>query len=283
MQMTFQERYVVDDQLEHLEIELLLEGLFRHYGIDFREYAYASLRRRIWNFVRAENLSSISGLQEKLLHEPDSLDRFVSAVSVSVTAMFRDPSFYRAMRQKVLPMLRTYATPNIWHAGCASGEEVYSMAILLQEEGLLQRCRLYATDIDDAVLQKARSGIFSLSLMKDYTKNYMRSGGSGSFSDYYSAKHGNAILDQSLRRNITFANHNLATDSSFNEFNLIICRNVMIYFRSGLQERVLDLLHTSLSLFGVLALGNRESLNKSNYATFYEDIDSHERLYKRIA
>lgn len=281
--MTFTDRYVVNEQLERLEVELLLEGLFKHYGVDFREYAYSSLRRRLWNFIRAEDLSSISGLQEKLLHEPEHLDRFVASVAVSVTSMFRDPGFYRAVRQKVVPILKTYPSAHIWHAGCASGEEVYSMAILLQEEGVYDRCRLYATDMNEKILQKARTGIFSLSFMKDYTQNYLRAGGKQSFSDYYTAKYDHAIFDQTLKRNIVFASHNLATDESFNEFHLIICRNVMIYFRALLQERVLDLLHRSLTMFGVLALGNRESLGHSRYSTFYEDIDTHERLYKRIA
>jgi chemotaxis protein methyltransferase CheR len=207
-----------NNELETIEIQLLLEGLYRQYGFDFRDYALASLKRRIWNTIRAEQLTTVSGLQEKVLHDPGCLERFLLGLSVHVTAMFRDPSFYLAFRQNVVPLLRTYPFIRIWHAGCSTGEEVYSMAILLQEEGLYNRCRLYATDMSDMVLRKARAGIFSLESMQEYTQNYLQAGGKRSFSEYYTAAYDHALFRSSLKENIVFSQHNLAIDGSFNEF-----------------------------------------------------------------
>lgn len=270
------------NELEALEIQLLLEGLFRYYGFDFRDYALASLKRRIWNTIRAEKLSSVSGLQEKVLHDPACLERFLLGLSVNVTAMFRDPSFYLAFRSKVVPLLRTYPFIRIWHAGCSTGEEVYSMAILMEEEGLYHRCRIYATDMNELVLRKAKAGIFSLELMQAYTQHYLRAGGKKSFSEYYTAAYENAIFRSSLKENIIFSQHNLATDGSFNEFNVIFCRNVMIYFNQTLQERVHKLLYESLSRFGVLGLGRQESLKFTPHEQHYEALDKREKLYRRI-
>lgn len=273
----------IDDELERLEIELLLEAVFRRYGFDFRDYAYTSLRRRILHSVRKEGLESISSLQHKILHSPGCLERLLNSLTISVTSMFRDPEFYAAIREKVLPILRTYPNINIWHAGCASGEEVYSMAIMMHEEGLYDKCRLYATDMNEGALKAAKSGILPLTVMKDYTSNYLRSGGKSSFSQYYTAKHGNAIFDQNLRKNVVFAHHNLVTDSSFHEFHFILCRNVMIYFNKALQSRVFQLFNQSLSPFGVLALGIRESLLLNPEKETYEEIDAMQRLYRRIS
>ena len=269
-------------ELETIEIQLLLEGMFRYYGFDFRNYAFASLKRRIWNTIRLESLNSVSGLQEKVLHNPAYLDRLLLGLSVNVTAMFRDPSFYITFRNKVVPLLRTYPFIRIWHAGCSTGEEVYSMAILLQEEGLYDRCRIYATDMNEVVLKKAKTGIFPLKQMQEYTQLYQQAGGKKSFSEYYTAAYDNAIFRASLKENIIFSHHNLATDSSFNEFNAIFCRNVLIYFNPSLQQRVHKLLYESLGMFGVLGLGHQETLNFTPYQKHYETIESREKLYRRV-
>ncbi len=269
------------NELENLEIQLLLEGLFRYYGFDFRNYAVASLKRRIWNAIRAERLESISGLQERVLHDPACLERFLLGLSVNVTAMFRDPDFYLAFRNNVVPLLRTYPFIRIWHAGCSTGEEVYSMAILMQEEGLYHRCRFYATDMNEVVLRKARTGIFHLNSMQEYTQNYLQAGGRRSFSEYYTAAYNNAIFRSSLRDNIVFSQHNLATDGSFNEFNVILCRNVLIYFNQTLQNRVHNLLFDSLSRFGVLGLGRQETIKFTPQAKHYEVLEKREKLYRR--
>ena len=269
--------------LEELEIYLLLEGIYRRYGFDFRNYALASLRRRVWNAVRAENVNTISGLQEKVLHDVECLERFLLGLSVNVTSMFRDPSFYLAFREKIVPLLRTYPFIRIWHAGCSTGEEVYSMAILLQEEGLYHRCRIYATDMNESVLRKARVGIFPLTDMQEYTHLYLKAGGKRAFSEYYTAAYEGAIFRTSLKENIIFSQHNLATDSSFNEFNVILCRNVLIYFDAVLQARVHKLLYESLAPFGVLGVGHQESIRLTPYETCYEEIEGGEKLYRRIA
>lgn len=270
------------NELEAIEIQLLLEGLYRYYGFDFRNYALASLKRRIWNAIRAERLTSVSALQEKVLHDPACLERFLLGLSVHVTAMYRDPSFYVAFRSMVVPLLRTYPFIRIWHAGCSTGEEVYSMAILMQEEGLYHRCRIYATDMSEMVLKKAKAGIYPLDLMQEYTQNYLQSGGKTSFSEYYTAAYDNAIFRSNLKENIIFSQHNLATDGSFNEFNVILCRNVLIYFNQTLQERVHKLLYESLSQFGILGLGRQESLKFTPHEHNYEALQKREKLYRRI-
>lgn len=271
-----------NNDVEALEVQLLLEAVFRRYGIDFRDYAYPSIKRRIWNQVGAEGLTSIVELQGKLLHEPDCMERFLRAVTVNVTAMFRDPSFYRAFRAKVVPCLRDYPFVRIWHVGCSTGEEVYSMAILLHEEGLYPRCRIYATDMNEAVLAKAKAGIFPLAVLQEYTGNYLEAGGTGAFSEYYTAKYGNVIFQRSLSENVVFAQHNLVTDSSFNEFHVILCRNVLIYFNSALSGRVHRLLYESLAPSGLIALGNRESIRFTPYEACYEELDGSEKIYRRL-
>ena len=268
--------------LERIEIELLLEGVFRHYGFDFRSYAYASIRRRLWKRIEAEGLSSISEHQTLVLHNPQAMERLLLDLSVSVTAMFRDPGFYQVFRSDVVPLLRTYPFIRIWHAGCSTGEEVYSMAILLEEEDLLERTRIYATDINDAVLKQARAGIFPLNRMQEYTENYIRAGGKRSFSEYYTAKYDGALFSPSLSRNIVFSQHNLVTDRSFAEFTVIFCRNVLIYFDRALQDRVHSLFYDSLVMFGILALGSKESLRFSQYEPCYEKLHPREKLYRKI-
>jgi chemotaxis protein methyltransferase CheR len=270
-----------DEELELIELQLLTEAVFRRYGLDFRNYATASLRRRIRLAMHEERAATISGLTDRLLHDPPAMERLLLRLSINVTAMFRDPGFFLALRHKILPHLRSYPFVRIWHAGCSTGEEVYSMAILLQEEGLYDRCRIYATDMNEVALQRARDGIVALDGMQEYSTNYLRAGGHGSLSDYYTANYGHAIFRQALRKNLVFSQHNLVTDGSFNEFNLILCRNVMIYFNDQLQNRVHDLLYTSLRRYGVLALGRKEALRGTPHERDYEVVDDSERIFRR--
>ncbi len=270
-----------ETDLERIEIELLLEGVYRHYGFDFRSYAYASIRRRLLKRTEAEGLRNISELHARILHDTDAMELLLLDLSVNVTAMFRDPSFYREFRAQVIPLLRTYPFIRIWHAGCSTGEEVFSMAVLLEEEGLYDRTRIYATDINDMVLQRARQGIFPLDRMQEYTENYIRAGGTRSFSEYYTAKYDGALFAPTLSRNIVFSQHNLVTDRSFSEFHVIFCRNVLIYFDKALQNRVHRLFYDSLVMFGVMALGSKESLKFSQFESSYEKISATEKLYRK--
>ena len=271
-----------DPTLERVEVELLLEGVYRHYGFDFRSYAYASLRRRVWKRIDAEGLSTVSALQERVLHDPAAMERLLLDLSITVTAMFRDPPFYAAFRREVVPLLRTYPFIRIWHAGCSTGEEVYSMAILLQEEGLYDRARIYATDINEGVLQRAKSGIFPLDRMQEYTENYIHAGGTQSFSEYYTAMYDGARFSPALLKNVVFSQHNLVTDRSFSEFNAILCRNVLIYFDKALQTRVHGLFYDSLAMFGVLALGSKETMRFSKYDSCFEPIVASEKIYRKV-
>lgn len=276
-------RFSQEHEVQTVEIRLLLEGIYDVYGIDFRDYAPASMRRRIMHMVENEGLSSVSAMQERVLHDPLSMEKFLYALTVNTTAMFRDPTFFMSMRNNLVPVLKTYPFVRIWLAGCSTGEEAYSMAILLQEEGLYDRCRVYATDMSGNVLKRAKDGIFPLTNMREYSKNYLSAGGHHSLSQYYTAMYDHVIFDQSLKRNLIFAKHNLVSDHSFNEFNLILCRNVMIYFNRDLQEKVFRLLHESLSMFGVLALGAKESIRFHPFVNVYEEIDIKEKIYKRVA
>jgi len=263
-------------------MELLLEGIFRRYGFDFREYAPASLKRRLRRRMDGEKVETVSALQDLILHDPAVMERLLLDLSVNVTAMFRDPTFYFTFRQKVVPVLRTYPFSRLWVAGCSTGEEVYSLAILLAEEGLSDRVRVYATDINQAVIDVARLGVFPLDKMQEYTQNYIRAGGSHSFSEYYVARYDGARFARSLVDGVVFAQHNLASDATFNEFNVITCRNVMIYFAQPLQEHVHRLFYESLATFGVLALGQKETIRFSPYESSFEEIDAEERLYRKV-
>jgi len=271
------------DAIETLELDLLLEAVYRHYGYDFRSYARTSIRRRITKLIRAEGLSTVSGLQERVLHDPFAWDRCLQGISVNVSAMFRDPHFFLAFRRRAIPLLRTYPFIRIWQAGCSLGEEAYSLAILLEEEGLYDRSLIYATDINEATLKQAREAIFPADLMQKYTQNYLASGGQRSFSEYYTARYEYALMRPSLKRNIVFSQHNLVSDGAFNEFNVILCRNVMIYFNRDLQERTHALIYGSLSNFGILGLGSKESLRLLPHEPFYEPLEAGEKLYRRIA
>lgn len=264
-----------------IEVQLLAEAIYRRYGYDFRNYALASFKRRIYAFLRQEGLPSISALQERILYDQGYVDRLLTSLTVHTTAMFRDPSFYLAFREQVVPILRTYPFIRIWHAGCSTGQEVYSMAILLQETGIYSRCRIYATDTSDTVLQVAKSGIYPHKPMQEYTQLYLKAGGERSFSEYYTASYGSAILSSSLQENIVFGQHNLVTDRSFNEFNVILCRNVLIYFNRTLQNHVHELFYNSLCKFGILGLGKHETLRFTPYQDHYEEIVRPEKLYRR--
>lgn len=271
-----------DAELEELEVELLLEAIHRRYGFDFRGYAPASLKRRVLRRLRAEKLETVSALQERILHDPQVMERLLLDLSVNVTAMFRDPTFYAALRRTVVPLLRTYPFTRIWVAGCSTGEEVYSLAILLAEEGVYERTRIYATDINEVVLGRARTGVFPLDKMQEYTENYIKAGGDRSFSEYYVAKYEGALFSRSLLDNVIFAQHNLVSDRAFNEFNLILCRNVMIYFDRALQNRVHELFYESLETFGVLGLGHKEAMSFTPFEDRFEELDADEKLYRKV-
>lgn len=268
--------------LERVEIDLLLEGVYRHYGFDFRGYARGSLKRRLQRRMWGESVQTISGLQDKVLHDPGAMERLLYDLSINVTQMFRDPTFFKAVREKVVPLLRTYPFIRVWNAGCSTGEETYSLAILLKEEGLYDRTRIYATDINDVVLDRARQGAFPLDRMRDYTENYIKSGGVRAFSEYYVADQTAARFSDVLGENIIFAQHNLVTDRAFNDFHMIICRNVLIYFDRPLQSKVHDLFLNSLVHFGVLALGHKESVQFTGIEGQYQELDAAEKIFKKL-
>jgi chemotaxis protein methyltransferase CheR len=270
----------VTDDPERIEVDLLLEAVYRRYHYDFRGYARASLRRRLWRRAHEERVRTLSGLQEKVLHDPVVMERLLRDLSINVTEMFRDPAFFRSVRERVVPILRTYPYVRVWNAGCSTGEETFSLAIVLEEAGLLERTRIYATDMNDDVLQRARGGRFPLDKMRRYTENYHRAGGTGDFSRFFTVEGDRAVFRPDLMEGAVFAQHNLAQDSSFNEFQLVVCRNVLIYFGRPLQERVHELFLESLGRFGVLALGHKESVVAS-HEDRYELIDPAEKLYRR--
>ena len=269
-------------EVENVEIQLLLEGIYKISGYDFRDYAMASLKRRVQKCMLEEKVNTISGFQERVFHNQESLNRFFLALSINVTEMFRDPYMYLLIRKNVIPALRTYPFFRIWDAGCSTGEETYSLAIVLEEEKLYDRALIYATDFNDIVLKKSQKGIFSVKVMKAYTKNYQTAGGKRDFSSYFTVKYDYARINSRLQKNITWAQHNLAMENSFNEFQMIFCRNVMIYFNKTLQSRVHDLLYSSLALGGYLVLGSRESMQFTPYEKNYKLIDKNERIYKKI-
>lgn len=262
------------------EITLLLEDILELYGYDFSAYAKASLRRRIERLMGLDLFPSFAEFRYRMVNDPSYLSRFVEQVSVNVTEMFRDPEFYQFLRMKVLPVLATYPHIRIWHAGCATGEEVYSMAILLQEAGLLQKTLLYATDINPQALEVARNGVYKLSSLKQYSVNYAAAGGGRSLSDYYVSNYDHVKMDDSLMKRTIFSTHNLVSDSSFNEFQLILCRNVLIYFEKELQNKVMLLFDASLDHLGYLALGSKETLRFTDIAPFYTQLEQ-EKIWRR--
>lgn len=264
-----------------IELQLLIDAIYLKYHYDFRGYAQASLRRRMRAALLRFNCSSLSQLQDRVLDEPAMLTAMMDFLTVQVSDMFRDPAYYQALRRHVVPMLRTYPSLKIWIAGCSTGEEAYSMAILLREEGLLDRTLIYATDINGQALQRAEAGIYDLDRIAGFTENHRRSGGSSSLSDYYMAAYGRAVFDKSLRRNIVFSDHSLATDSVFAEVQLVSCRNVLIYFNRSLQDRAIGLFRDALCRKGFLGMGAKESLRFSDYSDDFVDVDREYRLYQK--
>jgi chemotaxis protein methyltransferase CheR len=264
-----------------IEIKGLLEAIYERYGYDFRDYSKAHIKRRVLNRLRQSDIDSISILQHEVLRNRDLASLLIKDLSITVTEMFRDPEFYKTFRDEVVPILKTWSYIKIWHAGCSTGEEVYSIAILLKEESLYDRAQIYATDFNQHSLKKAQEGIFSIENMKKYARNYQSSGAKGEFADYYRAKYDSAIMDPLLKKNIVWANHNLVTDGDFAETHVIICRNVLIYFNKKLQNRVHKLFRSSLVKGGILCLGGKESLRFTEYQQQYEPLNKKQKIYKK--
>jgi len=276
-----EDSYMLSDD-ELIEFDLLLEAIYKKYGYDFRNYSRASMKRRIIGKLSSSGLPNISAMQHEALHNKSFFESMLVDLTVNVTEMFRDASFYRAVRKHVVPILKKYPHIKIWHAGCSTGEEVYSMAILLAEENLLSRTTLYATDIDDQALKIAREGIYPLDRIKLYTSNYQKAGGSESFSDYYTARYRAAILDSALKKNIIYSQHNLVTGKTFGEMDVVVCRNVVIYFDKILQNRALKLFHDSLLSKGILCLGSKESIKYSDYRNHFTELAGKEKIYRKV-
>lgn len=264
-----------------IEITLLLEAIFQKYGYDFRQYAEAHIKRRIMNRMLLSGLKDIREVQFRVLHDELFASQLLLDLSITVTEMFRDPDFYKTLREKVIPVLKTYSFIKIWHAGCSTGEEVYSMAIVLKEEDLYDRVTIYATDFNQQALNRAKEGIYSNEAIKEYTVNYQMSGGKEPFSDYYTSGYNIVIMKQALKKNIVWANHNLVTDSVFAEVHMILCRNVLIYFNKELQSKVHRLFFDSLVNGGILCLGAKESLRFSNFSDSYTEIEKKQRIFKK--
>jgi chemotaxis protein methyltransferase CheR len=269
------------DKESDIELRLLVEAVYLRYSHDFRDYAGASLKRRVQHALQHLGFTSISALQERILRDPQAFSQLLQYLTVPVSDMFRDPPYFLALRRHVVPVLRTYPSVKVWVAGCSTGEEVYSLAILLREEGLLDRTILYATDINPASLDFARQGIYPLERVRNYTANYQQAGGLRSFSDYYTAAYNGALFDKSLRDNVTFADHSLSTDSVFSETQFISCRNVLIYFNKKLQDRALGLFHESLSHRGFLGLGTKESIDFSAWNTGFAAVSKPDRIFRK--
>jgi len=266
-----------EDELLHA----LLEAIYHKYGYDFRQYSEAHIKRRILNRMTLSGIEDIYDLQFRILTDEFFASAFLQDLSITVTEMFRDPGFYKSLRENAIPILKTYPFLKIWHAGCSSGEEAYSMAILLMEEGLFERTTIYATDFNQQVLNNAKEGIFSNKMMQEYAVNYKLSGGKELFSNYYTSDDDNVIMNQSLKKKIVWANHNLVTDSVFAEVNLILCRNVLIYFDRNLQNKVQSLFYNSLMRGGILCLGTKESLRFTDYSDKYSVLDDKQRIFKK--
>ncbi len=268
--------------MDKIELNLFLEAIYQKYGYDFRNYSRASLKRRISMRQLMSKIPNMADMQHKVLHDRNFFHALLSDLSVNVTEMFRDPHFYKTLRESVIPILKTYPFIKIWHAGCSTGEEVYSMAILLKEEGLLDRSLIYATDFNEIVLNNAREGVYPVDQIKEYTMNYQKAGGKESFSDYYIAKYDAAIMDHSLKKQIVFAQHNLATDSVFGEMHLVLCRNVLIYFNKDLQSRSIGLFYDSLVRKGILCLGSKESIRFSDYSDHFSELIGKEKIFRKL-
>ena len=266
-----------------IELRLLMEAIYLKYSYDFRNYTGASQKRRVRYALEQLRLPNVSALQERVLHDPRVFAQLLQYLTIPVSEMFRDPSYFLTLRQQVVPVLQTYPSVKVWVAGCSTGEEAWSLAILLREEGLLDRTQIYATDINPTSLDKARQGIFPMDAVRGYTANYQRAGGRQAFSDYYTAAYDAARFDPSLCANAVFADHSLATDSVFAETQLVSCRNVLIYFNRALQDRALGLFHESLCHRGFLGLGAKESIDFSAFSTRFDTLARAERIYRKAS
>ena len=271
----------MNDHNDVIELEVLLREIYLKYGYDFRDYSTASILRRVLRRKSFSGFKTISEMQHRVLNDTAFFEKLLLDISVNVTEMFRDPTFYRALREKIIPHLRSKEFIKIWHAGCATGEEVYSMAIVLKEENLYNKARIYATDFNEDVLRKAKEGIYPVERLKEYTRSYIKSGGQESFSDYYTARYEFVILDQSLKKNVIFSDHNLVTDDIFGEMDMIVCRNVLIYFNKNLQNRVLKHFRDSLCDGGYLCLGSKESIRISECSDYFDGAVEEENIYKK--
>jgi chemotaxis protein methyltransferase CheR len=272
---------MIAKSINEIEISLLLEAIFQKYGYDFRQYSEAHIRRRIMNRMLLSGLKNVPEVQFRILHDELFASQLLLDLSITVTEMFRDPDFYKSLREKIIPFLKTYSFIKIWHAGCSTGEEVYSMAIALKEEDLYDRVTLYATDFNQLALNRAKEGIYSSEAIKEYTANYQASGGKESFSNYYTSSYNMVIMKQMLKKNIVWANHNLVTDSVFAEVNMILCRNVLIYFNRELQNKVHKLFFDSLVNGGILCLGAKESLRFSSFSDSYLEVERKQKIFKK--
>jgi len=264
-----------------IELKLLLDAIYLRYHYDFRGYALASLKRRMVTAMSRFGCDTLSRLQDRILHEPSVFPVLLDYLTIQVSEMFRDPTYFHSLREKVAPLLRTYPSLKVWVAGCSSGEEVYSLAILLQEEGLLERTIIYATDINEDALHKAEAGVYDLDRIAGFTENHRKSGGRSSLSDYYTAAYGRAVFDKALRRNVVFSDHSLATDSVFAEVQLVSCRNVLIYFNRELQDRAVGLFRDALCRKGFLGIGSKESLRFSPHADAFDEVARVDRIYQK--
>lgn len=266
---------------EQIEIKLLLEAVSLKYGYDFKNYSFAHLKRRLENRLNLSGMDNFSQMQHRLIYDESFFNLLLLDLSINVTEMFRDPWVYKKIRGTVIPVLKTYPYIKVWHAGCSTGQEVYSMAILLEEEGMKKRAQLYATDFNELILSKAKDGIYPMDVMREYINNYRKSGGKKDFSDYYAADYSHAVIKRGLRDKILFSSHNLVTDGVFGEMNLIFCRNVLIYFDKELQNRVLKLFHDSLCPGGFLCLGTKESIKFSELSDAFEIVCDQEKIYRK--
>ncbi len=274
---------IVPDRTEDIELRLLLDALYSRYHYDFRNYAMASIKRRLRQARERLGFETLSALQESLLHDPAMLPRLIGYLTVQVSEIFRDPGYFRAIREQVVPHLRTYPSLKVWVAGCSGGEELYSLVILFREEGLERRTLFYATDINQEALAEAEAGIYSLDRLQLFTENHRKSGGKSSLSEYYSAAYGKALFDKSLRQQVVFSDHSLVTDAVFGEMHLISCRNVLIYFDRTLQDRALGLFREALARKGFLGLGSKETLRFSHHADAFTEFVRGEKIYQRRA
>jgi chemotaxis protein methyltransferase CheR len=272
-----------DDTVKNnrIEIDLVLEGIYQCYGYDFRNYAHAHIKRRLDHRLSLSRMDNYLEMLHRIIHNEEFFNELLLDLSINVTEMFRDPEFYKSVRESLIPYLQTYPFLKVWHAGCSAGQEVYSMAILMHEEKIIDKTQIYATDFNELILSKAREGIYPVELMKQYTKNYQTAGGKASFAGYYRADYDHVLINQSLKEKILFTYHNLVTDGVFGEMNVIFCRNVLIYFNQELQNRVLKLFYESLIPGGFLCLGSKESLKFSECSPLFEPVSLSQKIYRK--